>query len=175
MEHLINKTEISTLARPISGNIADGRVDGYITEAEMSIIKPAIGDALYLELLDSSAPSDAQKLLLDGGKYDVDGKIKVLNGLKVAVAYYVYAKLVKNNSINVTSASVVQKLGDHSTAIDTKHLMRVHDDAVDYGNMCMGEVLQLLRDRAADYPSFAAGAKTPAQRSVKSTITAIGD
>lgn len=176
MSHLIKSEDISRLSRPIGASIKSERVDGFIDEAEMMSVKPIIGDALYLDLLDNiDTPCEAYNLLLGGGKYtSSDGQTKVLRGLRVATAYYAYARVVKNNAINVTSFGTVFKSDEHSQNIDNKQILRIYDDAINYGNLMMNEVLALLVDKPVDYPLYISAPVTPQQSSRRVSVTSIG-
>lgn len=101
--------------RDLSQNLKDGRITPYIVEVEDAYILPAIGAALY-ERLDTGEETDA--ILMDGGYYDrptCDGTERDrCYGIRRAVAYFAYARVLKNNQINVTAFGVTQKQSNQS-------------------------------------------------------------
>ena len=105
-QYLITTLEVSSLSRSMSVHIDEDKIETYIRESESIDIKSALGDALYLDVKDNP---DKYKLLLEGGIYEgKDGK-QLLTGLKTALAYYTYARIVKNGDGNVTRYGFVQK------------------------------------------------------------------
>lgn len=96
--------------RDISNNLKDRRITPYIKEIEDAYILPAIGADLY-ERLDTRKEIDP--ILLDGGYYTRIGRCgeerDKCYGLRIAVAYFAYARVLKNNQINVTAFGVTEK------------------------------------------------------------------
>lgn len=113
--------------RDISNNLKDGRILPYIKEVEDAYILPTIGADLY-ERLDNGEEEDA--ILLNGGYYEIDtpdGKKKEkCFGIRLAVAYYAYSKVLRNNMVNVTAFGITEKQTSLSNPSDNHDI----DDAV---------------------------------------------
>lgn len=172
MQTLITPSEISELARPISGKIDDARVISYIAEAQQVKIKKAVGADLLLSLMQDGELSAADKLLLSGGEYQANGTKYYARGLKVALAYFAYAKLVINNPVNVTRFGTRTMSDEKSQSIDWKQLTAIASDAESYGDDCLLEVLELLNARSSDYPLFQSSVSQPVRG--RTIIFAVG-
>lgn len=113
--------------RDISANLKDGRIVPYIKEVEDAYILPAIGADLY-ERLDTRTIIDP--ILLDGGYYtrttQCGEERDKCHGLRIAVAYFAYARVLKNNQINVTAFGVTEKHTNLSNPVKDESV----DDAV---------------------------------------------
>ena len=97
--------------RDISRNIGRDRIEPYILEVEHAYIVPAIGAELY-ERIDAGDEEDST--LIYGGYYSAGSIRKMCYGLKKAIAYYAYERILRNNPINVTAFGVTQKTGNFS-------------------------------------------------------------
>jgi hypothetical protein len=144
--------------RPVAENIQDEkRIEPYIHEAEQLDVMPAVGVSLYRQLSDENLPetitvsstaqittpngktiilseSDWNKFL-DGGYYTCDeypcngDKQRYSAGLRAAVAYLAYARMLPNQPLNVTAFGVVQKTTTLSEPVDEKTLSRAASEA----------------------------------------------
>lgn len=99
-QYLITTDEVSKLARTMSVHIDTEKIETYIRESENIDVKSALGDALFLDVKEHP---DNYSELLDGSSYDVEcgGRCSFV-GLKAALAYYTYARIVKNGDGSVT-------------------------------------------------------------------------
>lgn len=112
--------------RNIALNLKDARVEPYLQEVEDAYIMPALGVELY-EKLDNQEEHD--EILLDGGYYDGPKGRAYCHGLRRAVAYFAYARLLRNNQVNVTAFGVVQKTGSYSQPMDAQQIDAAATDA----------------------------------------------
>lgn len=171
MKNLILPNEVSILSRPISDKIEPNRVEAYISEAQQVKVKKALGSALLIDLCDNET-TEANKLILEGGEYEVNNVRFVVRGLKVTLAYYTYAKLVVNNPVNITRFGAKTVNSENSQSIDWKQLTAIASDAESYGDDCLTEVLDLLNAKPQDYPLFKTSESKPIRG--KSSIFSIG-
>lgn len=105
---IITTQDISTLARPCYADEAVAQK--AIEEAEIMDLRPRLGTALYNALSEERCEA-----LLEGGTYtDECGKLRSFVGLKRALAYYAYARIVKMAGIVVTRFGVVKKEEEYS-------------------------------------------------------------
>ena len=72
-KHLITVEQFKELARPTSKHVDDDDVTSFIEECEDMYIIPAISLDKMDELLQDNI-TDSNKILLEGGTYDKDGK-----------------------------------------------------------------------------------------------------
>ena len=162
-EYLITTSEVSTLSRGMSVHVDEDKIETYIRESESIDIKSALGDALYLDVKDNP---DKYKLLLEGGIYEgKDGK-QLLTGLKTALAYYTYARIVKNGDGNVTRYGFVQKENEYSSHIEFKEKVMAYDDAFSIADRYLKECVRFLQDKKDDYPLYRGNGKIKANRTV---------
>lgn len=158
--------------RQIAANIKDERVEIYIREAELLDIEPVIGAELYEQLtnvgeivldedntalLDETGDNaivvaDENELplneykLLNGGYYqDCAGVKHRFVGIKTALAYFAYARFVRNHSTAVTPFGVVNKLGDESSNADSRTIAAVSADARRIGESYLADAMKFWR------------------------------
>ena len=95
--YLITTDEVSKLARTMSVHIDTEKIETYIRESENIDLKSALGDTLFLDVKDHP---DNYSELLNGGSYNAKcGGKRFFVGLKTALAYYTYARMVKNGMV----------------------------------------------------------------------------
>lgn len=90
-------------------------------------MKLALGDALLLDVKEHQENYDE---LLNGGSYDAGyGEKRSFVGLKTALAYYTYARIVKNGDGNVTRFGFMNKNNEYSSRSDFKEKLMAYNDA----------------------------------------------
>ena len=121
-QYLITTDEVSALSRGMSVHLDPDKIETYIRESENIYIKSALGDELFLDVKKNP---EKYQLLLDGGTYETKCKKKIIiTGLRVALAYYTYACIVKNVDGNVSRFGFVNKEGEYSS--HTPHCLTPH-------------------------------------------------
>lgn len=99
-KYLVTTDEVAGLSRGMSTHIEENKVEIYIRESENIDIKAALGDALFLDIKENPLKYE---FLLNGGRYELkNGDVRLFAGIKTALAYYTYARIVKNGDGNVT-------------------------------------------------------------------------
>lgn len=163
-KYLITTLEVSTLSRGMSVHVDEDKIETYIRESESIDIKSALGDALYLDVKEHPGKYE---LLLDGGTYeDKRGEKKMLMGIKTALAYYTYARIVKNGDGNVTRYGFVHKEDEYSSLTDIKEKVMAYDDAFSIADRYLKECVMFLEDKKNDYPLYKGNGKIKANRTV---------
>ena len=134
--------------RDISANLKDQRIQPYIKEVEDAYVLPAIGAELY-EKLDAGETTDT--ILLDGGYYDkpsekcAGGKTRArCYGIRLAVAFYAYARVLKNNQINVTAFGVTQKTSPMSAPTGDEAIEDAVSEARKMGDLYLHSCVEYL-------------------------------
>ena len=85
IRNLITYEELSSLARPCSAEREDA--EAIIAEAQRIDVKSRISDGLYVALMKDTTDRRFETLL-DGGEWtDRSGAVRLLSGLKTALAY----------------------------------------------------------------------------------------
>lgn len=173
MDNLTTAAQIRILCRPITANFKDTVIETYIPEAEQIDIKPILGEQMYIDLSEAQTGTTltaGQIIILDGGVYTVDSRKYVFGGLKKAIAYFVYARLIRNIDNNLTSFGFVNKELNESSRPELKEKLNAANDAMATGNVYLNEVLQFIKLNNLDtfYPCSE-------HRVRRTTINAIGD
>lgn len=127
-EHLLTVEEFRSLARPTSKHIDEEEVCSFIRECEDMTIIPAIGYDTYEKLL-SDDLSDEEKVLLDGGTWvqgivgrcnGQNGLRRKCSGLKTALSYFVYAKMIQSDGSIVTRTGAMRHNDEYASHIEDK-------------------------------------------------------
>ena len=113
MRHLIEPRDVDKYARPC--DMDDEIIARAIEEAELLDIKPKLGDELFMRLLTHVQFA----VLINGGEYtDECRNRRHFVGLRRALAYYVWARLVKTSVNHLTRFGFVQKRDEYSQATE---------------------------------------------------------
>lgn len=155
MKHLLTTTELKTLGRPI-GQIAEDKLNAFISEAEQLHIKPILGDGLFLELLkevdieDEEKKDDIKQMLLNGGTYYIKKgtdkeSIYSFMGLKVAISYFVYAQNLMVGDIESTRFGSVFKDNDYSTKLSSKERSDAYNNTLEIANAYLKECVDYCK------------------------------
>lgn len=148
MDNLITAAQVRVLCRPISVHYESADIETYIGEAEQLDIKPILGEQMYIDLSEAQTGttlSDNQKLILDGGIYTVDSRKYIFSGLKKAISYFVYSRLIRNSDGKLTRMGFVVKDTAESERPMLKEKLVAADDAAKTGNAYLNEVLQFIQ------------------------------
>lgn len=161
-QYLITTDEVSALSREISAHLDHEKIETYIRESENIDIKSALGDDLFLDVKENP---DKYLLLLDGGTYESKcRKKKIFAGLRVALAYYAYARIVKNGDGNVSRFGFVNKEGEYSRHTEFKEKMMAYDDACSVADRYLKECVLYLKE--CGMPLYNGGGKLKSNRTV---------
>lgn len=140
-EYLITHDEVSTLAREVSQHLERQKIETYIREAENIEVRKALGDDLFIAIKQNP---EQYTLLLEGGTYESCGGLHMFQGLKTALAYYSYARIIKNGDNHVTRFGFVQKEDEYSRKPESKDKVIAYNDAMSVANSYMKECLDYL-------------------------------
>ena len=133
MKPLITPEEISMLARPCYAD--EAKAMAYIYECEQNDIKKVMGDDLLIRLKEGE-----QSFLLDGGVYERNGRKYYLNGIKKALAYFVYSRLLESSSAELTRQGVVNRRSDMTNEADDEEIISVSRKTLAIADCYMQEV-----------------------------------
>lgn len=171
--HLITPTDVIALSRNNSQSVNVKDIEVYIDEAEQLDVKPTIGTALYIRLLDDTGNKEDNKKLLYGGQYtSCCGNISMFAGIRKALAYYVYGRMVKNGGRTVTRYGYVEKQGDYSSRVEYKERLDAANDATLVADSYMKETLNYI-EQSGVYDEYVSCNRGMRNRRV--TIKVIGE
>lgn len=160
---LIMPDEVSALSRDMSTHVDENRVTSLILEAQDIDIKSAIGDALFIDLQENQYKYAE---LLDGGVYECKCGRFTFSGLRKALAYYSYARLVKQGDSNVTRFGFVVKESEHSHRPDYREKVAAYNDAFSVADTYMKECLRYLVHNRDKYPLYQGNGGMTANRTI---------
>ena len=124
---LITREEIDRECRPC--NAQDALVDRCIEEAQNLDIIPAIGADWWLRVLDRNDDAVAT-LLWEGGIYrDTCGNAHIFAGLRKAVLYYAYGRIVRSSGGVSTRFDFVVKADQYSDSADLQAKVQAYNEA----------------------------------------------
>lgn len=92
------------------------------------------------------------------------------SGLKTALAYYTYARIVKNNDINVTRFGVTFKEDDYSNKVSVKERVLAYNDAFSIADKYLHECVLFLSANKEKYPLYRGIGKVKSNRIKYRTI-----
>ncbi len=145
---LISKEEVGTLGRPVYTD--PNKIDRFIDEAEQMDVKKALGDVLFRYIVENKSNL---AMLLDGGSYtDGKGASHQFAGLKKALAYYVYSRLVTSGNIELTRAGSVNRSSDYSQRSDWKEREYVSRESASIADNYLRETIGFIRNDATLAP-----------------------
>lgn len=150
MRAIITISDISRLARPTYGDTDQDRA--CLHEAEMLDMQRVLGPSLYANLKDECIEPD--ETLMEGGSYiDSCGVKHVIAGVKRALAYYAYARIIRTGSQVQTRGGFVEKDGDYSELAEARQREKVAQDMTDIADRYMNECLKYVysSDKWPDY------------------------
>jgi hypothetical protein len=173
-ENTVIKAEDVKKVRPIANNIVDvKRIDPYIHETETLDVMPAIGVGLYEQFtsdsfIEAMSNEDIAVIVTNGGKEismtpeewanfldgcyytceecssDSNSK-RYSGGLRAAISYLSYSRMLPNQPINVTAFGIVNKTTALSDPVDEKTLFRAANEAKKIGLEYLRQSVDHLR------------------------------
>lgn len=124
---LITREDIDRECRPC--NAQDALVDRCIEEAQNLDIIPAIGADWWLRVLDRNDDAVAT-LLWEGGIYrDTCGNAHIFAGLRKALLYYAYGRIVRSSGGVSTRFDFVVKADQYSDSADLQAKVQAYNEA----------------------------------------------
>lgn len=140
--YLVTYNEVFELTRKMSVHLDRDRIDSFIREAEDMDLKPVLGDGLMIALKRDAGAFGA---LLNGGAYvDADGHKRVFAGLKSALAYFTYARFVRNGDGHVTRSGFTVKENEHSVRASEMERERTWNDVRSIGERYLRECMDFV-------------------------------
>lgn len=159
-KQLVNPEQVKSLGRPIGKMVAANKLSAFIKEAEMLHVKPLLGDELYINLLDAISEETGEltedadprfDILLNGGVYDsADYNNKehskcMIDGLRIALSYYVYAEYVMIGDFESTRFGNVTSNNNFSTHISRNYRSDLYNNSTDKANAFLDDCLTFCK------------------------------
>lgn len=177
--HLLTYDEFRQLARPTSVHLDADEVEAYIDEAEELHLIPAIGyynfkAACTGDVWDSTLDASfVPAIAISGGEWeDADQcgntHLHYNKGLKSALAYFAYAKMLKADGTIVSRAGAMRHQDDYAQHLNDDRRNQ-YNDVMDIAEKYLADTLQYIH-----YHQTKENGTKP-QRGTRARIVAVGD
>lgn len=113
-------------------------------------VKPAIGYAKFKEIAeanegDAAELTEEQGILLNGGEYTgKDGELAECKGLKMTLAYFVYAKLARADGSILARAGFMRHGDQYADHIEDKAQLKQYNDIMDIAEHYLNGCIQYI-------------------------------
>ncbi|MFA5419965.1 MAG: hypothetical protein WC341_16045 [Bacteroidales bacterium] len=159
--------------RPVASNLGTAtgvdRLSMYVDEARRLDLQPSL-TAELLDKIDTDNTSPlTYALLRSGGTYVYESVTYTFAGLKKALSYFVYARLIKANPVNVTAFGVVNKSDPNSERTDYKMISNMANEAFNIGVAYLADCMDYIGR------TFPTQTKSSLSAGKKFSISPIGD
>lgn len=147
--HILTAGELKGYVRPISRHVDDEELETFIRECEDTVIIPAIGLKRFKKLCgEENQLGDENRILLCGGEYENrKGELKQCVGLKAALSYFTYAKMIMSDGTILTRTGLMQHNDSYAERSDDKNRVRRYNDvmnvAEEYLSTCLAYLASL--------------------------------
>lgn len=142
---LITPDELAKLTR--MSYVDDDKARCFIDEAEQNDIRPKLGDPLYSYIV---ANFGGLRDLMSGCSYEAQcGMTRYHAGLKKALAYYAYSRLIMGGNIELTRSGMVNRDSDYSHHSDNEERQQTSRETAAIADRYLNEVLDYVRNNNA--------------------------
>lgn len=173
MKQIIILSDIQKYKHIATAFKGETNLDGHIMEAQMCDLSPWLGGGFLMELTEQRAANtltEANKLLLNGGAYVIDGITYYCEGLATYMAFSVHARYVLRSSVSLTQYGAVVKESDYSTPATAKQISEIKNASESTAEAAKQSVVALLDRKSTDYPLYNSGNKFSGRRPLFNVI-----
>jgi len=168
---LITLTDIKKTVKQISDHIDEERIKNAIIEAQEIDLSPIISEQVYISIIEKKGQyNDNYKKLMDGCIYEYKEQKYELRGIKVALCYFAYARIISGIDVNVTRTGFMQKEGDYSVHALIKEKIKSVNEAASTGSFYANKCLDFISRNPDTFPT---SVLKPQRK--KSNFNVIGD
>lgn len=157
MKTIITISDIQRYKHIATAFNGEKNIDGYILEAQLCDLKPWLGDAFLLQLVQQRSTntlSDENDLILRGGEYTYEGNQYYLEGIAAFMAYSVHARYILRSSVSATQFGVVVKESDYSTPASSKQIQEIKSTSEATAEAVKQDIILLLQRLSKNYPLY---------------------
>lgn len=153
-EHLLSVEGFRALARPTSSHLDEDEVRKFIEECEDVYIIPAFGLETFKTLLNVEISQGMEEdVLLNGGEWEdrecrCGGGLKRCHGIRKALAYYVYARMMQNDGGIVTRSGFVRHDDEYASRDDDKNRVRKYNEVMNVAELYLSSCLEYWKNRS---------------------------
>lgn len=156
---ILSYEQFRRLARPTSTHLDEEEVNVFIRECEDEHIIPILGWSNYKAAVNMTNSWDntfddtfEPSIFIDGGEWDetyVDAsglmatRQRYTNSIRKAIAYYVYAKLLRTDGTIISRSGAMRHRSEESDHVDDSKLKQ-YNDAISLAEMYLNDSLSYL-------------------------------
>lgn len=136
MGHLLSAEEWPKYTRAVSVHLDNEEVEKWIDECEQLFIIPAIGGKLFSRLASGEGLTGQETMLLEGGEYEQERcgcdstYTGIFKGLKWALAYFVLAKMMRNDGGLLSRGGFFRHDDEHASHLDDRNNVNRYNDVM---------------------------------------------
>lgn len=147
--NLITFADVQTYCE-LSSNMNEKKYNSSIWEAEEIDIQNALGTAFYYDLIQHKTDSEYAKLLAGVEYIPIGGTYKLFfRGLKPAIAYFAYARIMTRQNQESTAFGQVTKLNQYSNPVPDKTIVRDIETARATAQKFLNDAILYLNNTAS--------------------------
>lgn len=129
----------------ITKNFDIKTLNKYIAISETLDLRQYLSD-VFLNDLSKNYETKAEYIkLLNGGEYTCGNDLKKFEGMKAALVFFVYSRIISTSTIKVTQTGVVQKESDYSSVASDKAIVRQANEFEAIAKAYMMDCIDYLR------------------------------
>jgi len=148
---LIEVTDIKTYQQFPLTDDSERKVEPMILEAEKFDIEPQLGKSLYRDMVENIQSQKYQDLLIGKEYENCDGELVKFEGLKPAICYYAYARLVERDPV-MTEYGLRRKITPYGQPPDAQTLKSTINTLRSGAANYMVDVIEFLNTNKETYP-----------------------
>ena len=150
---MVTVSEIKVFCPKLDVNFEEAFVLSYVLQAQQKDLKPFIGAAMYFDLV--SNVSAENTALLDGGEStDINDNPIFFSGVKAAVSFFAYARILGGNDVRARIASNSVQETENATVAEINPVYIAVKHAQSEGKRLMNEAIEFIDGNSSDYPLF---------------------
>ncbi len=129
----------------ITKNFDTKTLDKYIAISETLDLRQYLSDVFLNDLRKNYETKAEYITLLDGGEYTCGNDLKRFEGMRAALVFFVYSRIISTSTIKVTQTGVVQKESDYSSVASDKAIVRQANEFEAIAKAYMQDCINYLR------------------------------
>lgn len=148
---LVNIEDFSKYSLNLPVEINRQKLDKAIMEAEANDLARWFNDSFITDL---KANPDTYTNVLEGCNWIYGSETINFEGLKAAICYYAYARLLVSMPVTITQDAVVTKTSEYSEKAERKDISTESVNCEKMAEFYMGKVKDYLDNNTSTYPKY---------------------
>jgi len=151
---LINRNDMTPYCQVAIHSREEEMLQPHILASQLVDIKPAIGNALYTDLV-ANKLDDKYKTLLEGGTYtNQNNYVVTFQGLKASISCYTYARYMFSKNAVDTPFGMVAKTNEYSEKADASIIQSIASAKRSEATAYLNECIEYIKNNLETYTLF---------------------